>query len=571
MVSFSCEACGDVLTKKKLDPHRNQCRGASFTCIDCMVHFQGTHYRAHTSCMSEEQKYQGALYKEKPPKGQRNGKNNNSKQNANRQPRVEDVPDESSNPTRAPVLPPAPSPPEGNTQPAATAAAPTKDNSFNVFDYLVNEKTPNASRVSLGGSVEQMQMVDHAPSLFQASAALTRVDSGIDDEDKDYDVAYEENGFSYGAGPVKPSLFSKEVSNVSTEFMTPAPKKSKKKDRSRKDKQDSPEPGVSGTTSDKKRKRGHADDAEMNHEDDTQMMDAPSSVLNHAGTPHLNHSGLTGGLDRMLRSPSFDEDYEDGNHRENRDRRRFQEPSSPIKRTRRNEKKHSTNDGLGISMKSRAERVVSSMFGGGSVVSGSSSGGGSEPVALVRTRRGSSDSDQHLEVRKPKKSHKVRGTGNGQAAAADSRPTSKRKPSAQVDVERPSRRQKQVLETASRDSDSALHGDGRQMVMYHPASASEVALQRQFAAHFFSLVTKGPESTRGLSMNKVLKRFHRELSAGPDGEPDAHLVDYERERGRGHGRGGDREDRDRWYDDEKELWRALRLKRNERGEIVLFM
>ncbi|KAL5045174.1 hypothetical protein BDW71DRAFT_184361 [Aspergillus fruticulosus] len=48
MVSFSCEACGDVLTKKKLDPHRNQCRGASFTCIDCMVHFQGTSYRSHT-------------------------------------------------------------------------------------------------------------------------------------------------------------------------------------------------------------------------------------------------------------------------------------------------------------------------------------------------------------------------------------------------------------------------------------------------------------------------------------------------------------------------------------------
>ncbi|PKX90778.1 LYAR-type C2HC zinc finger protein [Aspergillus novofumigatus IBT 16806] len=52
MVSFSCEACGDVLTKKKLDPHRNQCRGASFTCIDCMVHFQGTSYRSHTVCLS---------------------------------------------------------------------------------------------------------------------------------------------------------------------------------------------------------------------------------------------------------------------------------------------------------------------------------------------------------------------------------------------------------------------------------------------------------------------------------------------------------------------------------------
>lgn len=45
------EGCGDVLTKKKLDPHRNQCYGASFTCLDCMVHFQGTEYRAHTVCL----------------------------------------------------------------------------------------------------------------------------------------------------------------------------------------------------------------------------------------------------------------------------------------------------------------------------------------------------------------------------------------------------------------------------------------------------------------------------------------------------------------------------------------
>src|SRR6186713_1112433 len=52
MVSFSCENCGDVLTKKKLDGHRGQCRGASFTCIDCMVHFEGTAYRAHTVRLS---------------------------------------------------------------------------------------------------------------------------------------------------------------------------------------------------------------------------------------------------------------------------------------------------------------------------------------------------------------------------------------------------------------------------------------------------------------------------------------------------------------------------------------
>jgi hypothetical protein len=42
------QSCGDVLTKKKLDSHRNQCQGASFSCLDCMKEFPGTEYRDHT-------------------------------------------------------------------------------------------------------------------------------------------------------------------------------------------------------------------------------------------------------------------------------------------------------------------------------------------------------------------------------------------------------------------------------------------------------------------------------------------------------------------------------------------
>lgn len=48
MLTVVGQACSDVLTKKKLDTHRNQCHGASFTCLDCMVHFRGTEYRWHT-------------------------------------------------------------------------------------------------------------------------------------------------------------------------------------------------------------------------------------------------------------------------------------------------------------------------------------------------------------------------------------------------------------------------------------------------------------------------------------------------------------------------------------------
>ncbi|GKZ51796.1 hypothetical protein AbraIFM66951_007248 [Aspergillus brasiliensis] len=78
------------------------------------------------------------------------------------------------------------------------------------------------------------------------------------------------------------------------------------------------------------------------------------------------------------------------------------------------------------------------------------------------------------------------------------------------------------------------------------------------ATHFLSLVTKGPESTRGFSVNKVLKRFHRDFTDEFDDD----------DRGRDQGRS--RADRERRADDEKELWRTLRLKQNERGEVVLF-
>jgi cell growth-regulating nucleolar protein len=61
---------------------------------------------------------------------------------------------------------------------------------------------------------------------------------------------------------------------------------------------------------------------------------------------------------------------------------------------------------------------------------------------------------------------------------------------------------------------------------------------------FFDFVDKGPESERGCSMNKALKRFHRERkAAGTD--MTKHM-------------------------EEKELWRSIRLRRNEQGEIVLF-
>lgn len=78
MVSFVCDACQDVLVKRKLDNHG--C-GASFSCVDCSVSFPGTSYRTHTSCISEAEKYQKSLYKGKKTAPQANGGPAGSKEN----------------------------------------------------------------------------------------------------------------------------------------------------------------------------------------------------------------------------------------------------------------------------------------------------------------------------------------------------------------------------------------------------------------------------------------------------------------------------------------------------------
>lgn len=75
MVSFACDVCQDTIKKPKLDNHRQRCRGATFSCIDCGTSFAGTDYRNHTSCISEAEKYQKSLYKPKN-KGGGNAKNN---------------------------------------------------------------------------------------------------------------------------------------------------------------------------------------------------------------------------------------------------------------------------------------------------------------------------------------------------------------------------------------------------------------------------------------------------------------------------------------------------------------
>ncbi|KAH8737501.1 hypothetical protein BGZ61DRAFT_470929 [Ilyonectria robusta] len=454
MVSFSCEECGDVLTKKKLDPHRNRCRSATFTCIDCMVHFPGVQYRFHTSCMTEDQKYQGALYKDKSKKPNNNNSNNNTPKynhtatnnNANNNANnnnddmahnayVEDCGEdreydwaEYEGPTEDEKSPSEP-PPEAPTPPSA------HEDHVDVFEFLVaTGQTPNASNMNLTGE-HGLPDAEHGSTLVRYEPPKEALLDPLDPNS----YIDEDALVQYGAAPVP-----------SAEFVTPAPKHVRRKSREGSEKKD------------KKRKRLHVDVPT-----DQEMTDAP---------PHL-HTGLTGGLNRMMR-PIFppSPDYSGGDAPE-------VSPASPLKKSKHT--KHSKHAKQG--------QVTNSIFG---MIAGT------KTKTKVKTKSS--------KTKKPKSS------------SSSSKKHKEKTP--------------QLIEYRPHSKDGKAEKD--------EARESQVILYKPRADMFLSFVTKGPESERGCSMNKVLKRFHRERQASGA------------ETGKGM--------------EEKELWRSLRLRQNERGEIVLF-
>ncbi|KAM0554120.1 hypothetical protein ACHAPJ_006919 [Fusarium lateritium] len=445
-------ACGDVLTKKKLDPHRNRCRGATFTCIDCMVYFPGVQYRSHTSCMTEDQKYQGALYKDKKNKKQKHSHPNhnsaepqhnyaqeqatahtqttpNNAGTMNHYAYVEDVPEdqfgwaeyEDSSDDEFPGGPP----PEAPTPPSA-APEPHVD----VFEFLVGTgQTPNASNMNLE-TCQDLPDGDPGTSLVRYEPKNDD-HAYMDDESDDNEPAVE-----YGSAPVP-----------AAQFVTPASKTERRKSRSSTEKKD------------KKRKRLHVDVP-----NDQIMTDAPPVL----------HSGLTGGLNRMMR-PVFppSPDYSGGDVPE-------VSPASPLKKSKHS-KKHSKHAAAGHSL-----------FG---MIAGS------KPKSKSKTKTKSSKTKKSSSSSK-KSSHK------------------EKKP-------------QQLIEYRPHSKDGKTDPSEGQVVLYKPR-----------ADVFLSFVDKGPESEKGVSLNRVLKRFHREREATGS------------ELGKGK--------------EEKELWRSLRLRQNDQGEIVLF-
>ncbi|KIW83090.1 hypothetical protein Z517_02333 [Fonsecaea pedrosoi CBS 271.37] len=545
MVSFQCEACGDVLTKKKLDPHRNQCRGAVFTCIDCMTTFQGTSYRAHTSCITEDQKYQGALYREKPSKAAKRKsvsivEPENEKALVPRPAYVEDDFDIDA-PPHVPTPPPAV--PDSNRD--------------SVFDYMVDEGSQiGTPQISFTKDKEEMSMKQTAPSIFSSSRPSSQNGYHNAEEEERHSKEYEENGYTWGAAPVKPrGGLDMNNSTLSLEFMTPAAKETK----SKLDKKERPRVhSRTNSGSEKKRKRA-TDDQVHELEGDTLMADAVK-----ADTPVIVHSGLTGGLNRMM---SQDESYPFRRSPDPNDKRvvvqkerttrrslKPEDPTSPLKRTRHTKE---DSNGLGISIKGRAVRALS-MVGGALLPSQVES-----QMANTKTRRRASSSDQGNSLsrirdgeKRERKKHKVH-RHNGTASANIRHEHRSRR---RYSDESPSRspgegttRKLKAIEyhkhdESGSDTDSdPMHqhnnGAGRRkstngaMVVFGAEEKTKRAC-RSFLAN-----APGLDSDKGYSIHKMLKRWHKHNDVRSNTSK---------------------------IEEEQDLWRALRIKRNEKGEYVVF-
>lgn len=330
-------------------------------------------------------------------------------------------------------------PPEAPTPPSA-APEPHVD----VFEFLVGTgQTPNASNMNLAAC--------HGLADAEPSTSLVRYEPKTeeypymeedDEDDEDDDEEEEEED-----DDDKPRAKFASAPPPEPQFVTPAPKTERRKSRSSAEKKD------------KKRKRLHVEVP-----NDQVMTDAPPVL----------HSGLTGGLSRMMR-PVFppSPDYSGGDAPE-------VSPASPLKKS-----KHS-----------RHAKHGHSLFG---MIAGAT-----KPKSKTKSKS---------------KSSKTKTSKTKKTSSSKKHSHKEKKP--------------QLIEYRPQSKDGKTEPGNNQVILFKPR-----------ADVFLSFVDKGPESEKGMSMNKVLKRFHREREATGS------------ELGKGK--------------EEKELWRSLRLRQNERGEIVLF-
>jgi len=502
--------------------------------------------------MTEDQKYQGHLYREKPNKAAKRKSVSIIEPNGNtalvaRQPTVEDE-----LPTEVP--PHVPTPP-----PAVASLVKNRDS---VFDYLVDEED-STPRIEFADEREEMFMKSGAPSVF--SSRPTSRNEYRNKEERLASKDYEENGFTYGAEPINPRPANMNFSTTTLDFMTPAAKVAKAKlDRHV---PDSAGHSRQSSNSEKKRKRAQTDE----HTGDTVMPDAPATIVRSTvDTSGVVHSGLTGGLQRMMadktdnfaypRSPASSPDPDRralAKVKPVKSRPHEHDPPSPLKKSRRS--RSDDQNGLGISIKGRASRVMSAING---VLATDNVEGSVGRSATSRRRTSSSDEKPSSAVRgrdgerRERKKHKV-GRHNGTSRdnvrmehssrtksstrrhGSESPDESKQRngKSAQKAIEYHSHH-RTAYSASDSDDERARQGDHHMVVF-----GAEERLRRK-CEDFLAYISENAGGPRGYSINKTLKRYHKDSDIRKDNEK---------------------------RDEEKELWKGLRLRRNDRGEVVIFV
>jgi cell growth-regulating nucleolar protein len=311
-------------------------------------------------------------------------------------------------------------------------------------------------------------------------------------------------GYAYGAEPVHQTFEQFEsytqLPISPAEFVTPAPSRGHQRNISALS-----NASLDSATkeSNKKRKRGQVEDLDLSKS----RAYPPNGDVIMTDVPPM-HSGLTGGLNRLLSRPELPPSPPDMDGIDT-------SPHSPLKRT-----KHS------MSEKERGRTREKDKDKKSRKSSDKKDSKEKDPKKLKSSHRDSDlskGSAGRWERRRPRKD-----SSDDKEPAAESHPRKELKA-----IEGGKQMKAIEYRPMNGDTDSPPNGIGA--LILHPKRAISNA------EHFLSFVTKGPESERGCSINKVLKRYHR-----------------------------DRSSRAR-IEDEKELWKVLRLKRNDRGEIVLII
>jgi cell growth-regulating nucleolar protein len=447
---------------------------------------------------------------------------------------VEDAPDADTGAVAIVDAPPAPHS-LGYDEPAALPPV-------NVFDFLESSETPNTSRVNL--HVDESRMIEDSvpPAYEEEPPRMTQSDVlrfQVPDDEPDYQFA--EQGYSYGDDPIRPSNERHDSSYNLRDaapglndpaYTTPAPKPKHMRTKSR----DQSDFETTSKKTDRKRKRNSPAELDMSlvraqQERDLIMADAPPVL----------HSGLTGGLNRLLARPEFppSPDYS-GDYVEN-------SPLSPMKRAKQGSSKAFARAQREWEVQQNKDRKAEAR------------------EEMEREKERERGRERERKERKAnavanKTKVKVKRRDDSNRASRRTREVERRRRRHYSSSPSPARERKNVKaieyrRSVSQSPEREVNGNGALIVRPNgdvatvKRSGGELAPVKTAtearADLFMSFINKGPESERGMSVNKALKRYHRER-----------YERWDRELGKA--------------EEEKELWKSLRLKKNDRGEIVLF-